>query len=138
MTCIIWAWNLWSHWKSLKNNSSVGCDIPPKIIKEFSVELSLPISIIFNSITKKQIYPTHWKIEHGVGIPKISPFLSKLYETFLSKWLLEVISHHLDPAQCGLKGLSITHCLIRFLHFIQSSLDSYKPHTVIAAFFDMS
>ena len=44
----------------------------------------------------------------------------------------------MDPAQCGIKGLSINHYLIRFLHFIQSSLDSQIPTAVIAAFIDMS
>ena len=107
--------------------------------------------MIFNKITSTKIYPQHWKIEHGVAIPKVSPpesesdlrvisktpFLSKLYESFISKWLLDIIMPFLDPSQCGLKGLSITHYLIRFLQFIHSSLDSYKPHAVIAAFIDM-
>ena len=59
--------------KSKKPNSSVGCDMQTKIIKNFSVELALPISKIFNSISKSKIYPKHWKIEHGVPIPKIYP-----------------------------------------------------------------
>ena len=116
------------------------------------MELALPISKIFNNISKKQIYPSHWKTEHGVPIPKVYPpesegdlriisktaFLSKLYEGFVCKWLAPILEKHLDPAQCGIKGLSITHYLIRFLHFIQSSLDSQTPTAVIAAYIDMS
>ena len=116
------------------------------------MELALPISKIFNSISKDQIYPNHGKIEHGVPIPKSYPpedesclrvisktaFLSKLYESFVCKWLFPVIEKYLDPAQCGVKGLSITHYLIRFIHFIQSSLDNLTPTAVIAAYIDMS
>ena len=123
-----------------------------KIVKNFSVELSNPICQIFNKISKMQIYPKHWKIEHGVALQKVkpsesesdlriiskTPYLSKLYESFLCDWLMETIKPHLDPEQFGVKGLSITHYLIKFIHFIQSSLDSYIPTAVISAFIDMS
>ena len=42
------------------------------------------------------------------------------------------------PNMKGVKGQSITHCLLNFLHFIQSSLDKSKPTAVAAAFIDMS
>ena len=138
--------------KAKKPNSSVGCDVPIKIIKNFSVEISLPISKIFNKITKTQKYPKHWKVENGVAIPKINPpeserdlrvisktpFISKLYESFVYEWLIDVIEPYLDPDQFGMKGKSITHCLIQFLHFIHKSLDKKTPTAVIASFIDMS
>ena len=93
-------------------------------------------------------------MENGVAISKVkgsppqsegdlriiskTPFMCKVYEAFVTEWILEFISPYLDPSQCGIKGLSITHYLIRFLHFIHSSLDTYKPHAVIAAFIDMA
>ena len=139
--------------KAKKPNSSVGCDINTKIVKTFSVELALPVSILFNNITRTQNFPQHWKMENGVAISKVkgsppqsegdlriiskTPFMCKVYEAFVTEWILEFISPYLDPSQCGIKGLSITHYLIRFLHFIHSSLDTYKPHTVIAAFIHM-
>ena len=67
-----------------------------------------------------------------------TPFLSKLVESFISDWLLEIIKPYLDPDQCGMKGLSITHYLLKFLHYIQSSLDSTLPTGVVAAFIDLS
>ena len=51
---------------------------------------------------------------------------------------MDVIKPHLDPDQFGMKGSSITHCLIKFLHFIHGSLDDNTQTAVIAAFFDMS
>ena len=138
--------------KSRKPNSSVGCDVPLKIVKTFSVELASPITKIFNIITKSQKYPDHWKVENGIAIPKIwppenedslriiskTPYFSKIYESFVFDWLMEVIRPFLDPDQCGVKGMSITHYLVKFLHFIHSSLDFKEPNAVIGAFIDMS
>ena len=138
--------------KAKKPKSSVGCDVPIKIIKTFGAEISGPVSKIFKIITKSQKIPDHWKVENGIGIPKISPpesesdlriisktpFLSKLYESFVYDWLIRVVTPFLDPDQFGMKGSSITHCLITFLDFIQSSLDKNTPTAVIATFIDMS
>ena len=57
--------------KAKKPLSSVGCDIPVKIVKTFDVELAGPVTKIFNRIIQTQKYPDHWKEEHGVAIPKI-------------------------------------------------------------------
>ena len=61
-----------------------------------------------------------------------------MYESFLGDWLLEIVAPHLDPGQCGMKGSSITHYLIKLFHFIFSTLDQRQPHAVLAAFIDMS
>ena len=101
--------------KAKKLNSSVGCDIPVEIIKNFMPEISGPVSKIFNLITKTQNFPKHWKIENGIAIKKIpapesesnlriiskTPFLSKLYEAYIFDWLIEIISPYLDPDQFG-------------------------------------
>ena len=91
-------------------------------------------------------------MENGIGLRKMTlcesesdlriisktPFFSKLYKSFIYDWLMDVIKPHLDPDQFGMKGSSITHCLIKFLHFIHGSLDDNTQTAVIAAFFDMS
>ena len=56
----------------------------------------------------------------------------------MSDWLLERIKHYIDPDQFGIKGKSTTHYLIKFLHFIQESLDNIEPTAVIAGFVDLS
>ena len=66
-----------------------------------------------------------------------TPFLSKIYEYFLAQWLLNVIKPYIDPGQCGLKGLSITHYLIKLLHFVHSTLDTRNPQAVMAACIDV-
>ena len=65
-------------------------------------------------------------------------FLSKVYESFVADWLLPIIRPFLDPGQCGLKGFSITHYLIKLLHFTHSVIDLKQPHAVLAACVDFS
>ena len=67
-----------------------------------------------------------------------TPFISKVYESFVSQWLLFAIKPYLDPNQCGLKGSSINHYLIKLLHFIHQTLDSRRPSAVLAASIDLS
>ena len=67
-----------------------------------------------------------------------TPFISKVYESFIGEWLLPIIKPYLDPGQCGLKGFSITHYLIKLLHFVHVTLDLRKPHAVLSALIDLS
>ena len=136
-----------------KPNSMVRGDLPKNVVKEFSVELSTPLEIIFNTITSKAEYPRQWIREYQTPIPKqyppgseddvrnisCTPFFSKIYEAFLSDWLLPIVQPYLDPANCGgLKGTSISHYLIRLLHFIHASVDKAVPHAVVLALIDLS
>ena len=66
-------------------------------------------------------------------------FLSKQYESFISDWLLPIVNPFLDPGQCGgLKNSSITHYLIKLLHYIHFNLDKSDPHAVLLAAVDMA
>ena len=136
-----------------KPNSTVPGDLPKKVVTTFSVELATPLETIFNSITRSGEYPRQWILEHQTPIPKVhppkceddlrniscTPFCSKVYEAFLSDWLLPIVQPHLDPANCGgLKGSSISHYLIRLLHFIHAAVDKHEPHAVVMALVDLS
>ena len=59
--------------KMKKKVSTVPNDIPWKIILEFSVELAEPLSHIFNSASKKGIWPSIWKKELVTPVPKVFP-----------------------------------------------------------------
>ena len=136
-----------------KPNSAVPGDLPKKIIQNYANLLAEPSCAIFNTITYTSIYPDQWKIEHQIPIPKCFPplseddirnisktqFLSKVYEAFVAGWLLPIITPYLDPGQCGgLKGLSVTHYLIKFLEFVHSNWDKRQPNAVLAACVDLS
>ena len=45
---------------------------------------------------------------------------------------------YLDHGQCGgLKGSSITHYLVRLLHFVYLHIDKKEPHAVLLALVDL-
>ena len=138
--------------KAKKNNGLVPGDLPKKVVQACAGTLAYPVSIIYNQITQCAVFPSQWKVEHQIALPKVSPpesedqlrniaktpFLSKVYESFVGGWLLPIIKPYLDPGQCGLKGFSITHYLIKLLHFVHVTLDLRQPHTVLAALIDLS
>ena len=90
--------------------------------------------------------------ESQIPIPKVFPpnseddlrpvsrtfFFIKVYESFVSEWLLPFIQPFIDPGQYGMKGSSIVHYLIKFLRFVHSSLDLKQPNAVLAALVDLS
>ena len=91
-------------------------------------------------------------VEYQLAIPKVHPplteddtrniastaFLSKQYESFLADWMMPFIEPFIDPGQCGgLKNSSITHYLVKLLHFIHVKLDLKQPHAVLMALIDM-
>ena len=138
--------------RAKKPNGLVPGDLPKKVIQTCSGTLALPVSMIYNRITECAVFPPQWKIEQQIALPKVSPpetedelrniaktpFLSKVYESFVGGWLLPIIKPYLDPGQCGLKGFSITHYLIKLLHFVHVTLDKRQPHAVLSALIDLS
>ena len=138
--------------KAKKPNSSVKGDLPKKIVQEFSCELAGPVTIIYNAILKTFQYPRQWVIEYQIPLPKNHPpaneddlrniaktsFNSKVFESFLSDWLMPIVGPYIDPCQYGLKGASITHYLFKLLQFIHEHLDLRDPHAVVLATVDLS
>ena len=138
--------------KAKKPNGLVPGDLPKKLVQHCTDTLAIPASVIFNQITVSATFPAQWKVEHQIAIPKCNPpeceddlrnlaktpFLAKVYESFVGGWLLPIIKPYLDPGQCGMKGFSITHYLIKLLHFVHSTLDLKKSHSVLAACVDIS
>ena len=65
-------------------------------------------------------------------------YLSKQYESFIGEWIFPYIEPFIDPGQCGgLKGSSITHYLVKLLHFVHSYMDLKQPHAVLLALIDL-
>ena len=107
---------------------------------------------MFNRITQTAEYPRQWVVEYQLPIPKVHPtssedemrniartaYLSKVYESFIGDWIFPYIEPYIDPGQCGgLKGFSITHYLVKLLHFVHSYLDMKLPHAVLLAMVDL-
>ena len=132
--------------KSKNPNSLIPGDLPVKLVKEFTAELAAPITLIYNRITETAVYPSQWVVEYQLAIPKVHPplteddtrniastsYFSKVYESFLGDWIFPFIEPFLDPGQCGgLKGSSISHYLVKLLHYVHGYLDLKQPHAVL-------
>ena len=114
--------------------------------------MASPVTVIYNSILRTLQYPRQWVIEYQIPLPKVSQpssedqlrniaktaFFSKVFESFLSDWLLPIVAPYLDPCQYGLKGASINHYLFKLLKFIHEYLDLKNPHAVVCALVDLS
>ena len=97
--------------KAKKPHSTVPGDLKRALVKECSAELVSPVTIIYNQITQTKEFPRPWVVEQQTAIPKVyppsskddlrnisgTPFFSKLYESFLSAWLLPFVNPFLDP-----------------------------------------
>ena len=139
--------------RAKKPHSTVPGDLKRVLVKECSEELISPVTKIYNEITRSKEFPRAWVIEQQTPIPKANPvssiedlrnisgtpFFSKQYESFVSDWLLPVVNPFLDPGQCGgLKKSSISHYLLKLLHFTHFNLDRTQPHAVLWGCVDIS
>ena len=142
--------------KMKKKVSTVIGDIPWKIIREFSVELSTPLSNIFNSATLGGVWPNIWKCEVVTPVPKVYPTISvdelrkiagtknfsKIYEALLADFIIEDMNPCMDPSQYGnVKGISIQHYLVKIINRILTILDTkneVEKHAVFAQLVDWS
>ena len=96
-----------------KPKSGLPTDLPREITREFAPELATPVCKIINSIVQSGEWPSHWKEEQIVPIPKVpspeceddlrpislTPFFSKVTEHFVVTWLLECIGDQIDFRQ---------------------------------------
>ena len=104
--------------KAKKPHGIVHGDFPKKLLQRCPDQIARPAVHIFNAITRTATFPSQWKIEHQIAIPKVyppkdeddlrniakTPFLRKVYESFLAQWLLNVIHPFLDPYQWARKA----------------------------------
>ena len=114
--------------KQLKNTKSTfNIDLPNKVRKEFSVDLTPPMTNIINSSLEEGVYPKLWKYEYVTPVPKITnPKLitdlrkisstsdySKVLESFIKDWVVEDITPNIDIGQFGgRKGMGTEHMLV--------------------------
>ena len=56
-----------------KKASTVPGDVPWRVISEYAVELSFPLSNILNTSTLSGVWPLLWKYEYVTPVPKVFP-----------------------------------------------------------------
>ena len=142
--------------KMKRKSSTVFGDIPWRVILEYAVEFSFPLSNIYNSGTLEGVWPKLWKFEYVTPVPKVFPpteidhlrkisgtkNLSKIYEALLSDSIVGDLSPNMNPSQFGNeKGLSIQHYLVKMVNKILTILDSNnesEKYAVLAQLIDWS
>ena len=118
-------------------------EIPKRLLKEFSYELSEILAYIFNLSLRTGVFPDRWKEATITPLPKVkvvselgelrpislTPDLGKILEGLVTKVMLQDIKPSIDERQYGnLKGRSTSHYLIFLIDEIYKALD--KPHTI--------
>ena len=133
----------------LKNiRSTLDIDLPNKLRKEFSVELTTPMTDITNTCLNQQCFPTLWKKELITPVPKIThpkvlkdlrkisgtSDYSKVYEDFLKDWIIDDISGNIYVGQfVGMKGSGTEHMLVCMVDRILKLLESRETGTAVIA-----
>ena len=134
---------------SIDIHKSNGPDnIPNWFLRDFSVWLAEPLSAIFNASMRTGVVPTLWKQANVIPIPKVTPptsiesdlrpisltpTVSKILESFVGHWIMEIVADSIDPLQFGgIKGRSTTHVLVDLLHSWHQALDQCKLVRVLS------
>ena len=131
-----------------KTRSTLPIDIPDKLRRACSVELSGPLSDIINTSLTQAQYPKLWKQEWVTPAPKVTnpkvikdlrkisctSDYSKLYEGFLKDWVTEDIYNNLDIGQFGgRKGTGTEHMIVCILDRILKLLDTHPDKSAVIA-----
>ena len=131
------AYNQLAH---LRRGKASGPDnLPAWILKEFAMEHSSPVALIFNASIQERSVPNDWKLAEVIPIPKTNPIkdmekdlrpisltavLSKTMERFVAKCIMSQIRQLIDLNQFGsLPGLSTTHALLSLVHHLYKVAD---------------
>ena len=143
---IIHPWETQRALESIRQGTAGGPDgVSARIIKQFSVELATPLTVIFNTSFQQGIVPELWKRALVIPIPKANPptidklrpisltdHFAKVAEGFIAKWTLQDIGPTLDNNQYGnRKNLSTVHCLINVLHNLYLNAETPKSSSSV-------
>ena len=128
-----------------KPDSMVKGDMLQRLMKECHTDVAIPARRIYNAVFDKNEWPSQWKRETTVVIPKTTsptdlgecrnisctPFLSKVLESILLEDLKKEIP--IDPVQYGgLKGSSVDHLLVDLYEQVLAPLDEGNPALVVS------
>ena len=129
-----------------KPKSMVRGDIFPSLMDKFSDLLAIPLTLIYNEITRTFIWPRCWKQEFVTVIPKCrqpeglgdlrniscTMLPSKIYESFVLNWLSTEVTCK-ENQYGGVKGCSVNHLLIDLWNDITTNLEDGRAATLITA-----
>jgi len=123
-------------------------DIPPKLVKEFAIELTEPVTHIFNACLSEGVFPNVWKTSSITPIPKtlnaktldqlrpisLTKLLGRIFESFLADWTLDDFLPHIDPKQYGnMPDSSTTHYMVDLVDLVLRGVDEPGKYVSLCA-----
>ena len=121
-------------------------DIFPQLMTKFSDFFAIPLTMIYNDISRTAIWPTRWKEEFVTAIPKKSNpeslsdlrnisctmLASKMYESYVLDWLKGEVPLRANQYG-GVKGLSTEHLLFQMWQEMLENAEDYRAATVVTS-----
>ena len=129
-----------------KPRSTVAGDIFPALINRASHMLAIPLTNIFNSITRNADWPADWKVKYVTPIPKkthpesaddlrnisCTQLLSKTYESFVLEWLNSQVAVWSNQFG-GAKGSRTEHYLIELCQKVLENLEDPRAGVLLTS-----
>ena len=121
-------------------------DVFPKLVTELSDFFAIPLTSIYNEISRTKVWPRIWKEEFVTVIPKrqnpasindlrnisCTMLASKMYESYILEWITKQVK--LKNNQFGgVKGRSADHMLITMWQKICTDLEDCRAGSVITS-----
>ena len=121
-------------------------DVFPALLAKYPDLFAIPLTSIYNEITRTRIWPSVWKQEFVTPIPKktlpqsandlrnisCTALVSKIYESYVLQWLQEEIKIKQNQFG-GKKGSSVEHLLCALWHEIGTSLEDQRAAAMVTA-----
>ena len=121
-------------------------DIFPVLFDKYATLLAIPLTEIYNEITKSQVWPVIWKQEFVTVIPKCrnpesmgdlrniscTMLPSKIYESFVLNWLAVEVSCKKNQYG-GVKGCGVSHLLVDMWDEALTSLEDARAAVMMTA-----
>ena len=129
-----------------KPKSRVPGDVFPALVTKFADFIALPLTNIYNEISRTYIWPTCWKKEFVTVIPKnknpasindlrnisCTMLASKMYESYVLDWLKEEVTLRSNQYG-GVRGVGTDHILVDLWQRILEDLEDYRAATVVTS-----
>ena len=129
-----------------KPKSMVRGDIFPALMDKYATLLAIPLTNIYNQITRSHVWPEVWKQEFVTVIPKCrnpvglgdlrniscTMLPSKIYESFVLNWLSTEVSCKKNQYG-GVKGCGVSHLLADMWDNILSALEDARLAIMVTA-----
>ena len=131
-----------------KTKSTLPIDIPESLRKECALDLAEPMTEIINCCLRAGRFPAPWRREWVTPVPKTASQpqnckqlrkiastsdYSKIFETFLRKWIIEDIDKKININQfAGRRGMGTEHLLVMMVDRVKQLLDRPGMSAVVA------